>query len=40
MASMENGVLSLIVPKPERLRRRAIQVDTGGEQRQLETAGA
>jgi HSP20 family protein len=40
VASMENGVLSLIVPKPERLRPRAIEIETGGEQRRLETANA
>lgn len=40
MASMEHGVLSLIVPKPERLKRRTISVSTGDEQRELEPATA
>ena len=39
-ASMENGVLSLIVPKPERLKPKSIEIGTGSEQRQLETAAA
>jgi HSP20 family protein len=41
-ASMDNGVLSLIVPKPERLRPRTITIGTGAdsEQRQLETSAA
>jgi len=30
-ASMDNGVLSLIVPKPERMRPRAIQIQSGGQ---------
>jgi HSP20 family protein len=33
---MENGVLSLIVPKPERLRPKTISVGTGAQQRELE----
>jgi HSP20 family protein len=40
MARMDNGVLSLIVPKPERLKPRTIAIGTGSEQRELETAGA
>ena len=39
-ASMDNGVLSLIVPKPERMKPKAIPIGTGTEQRQLETASA
>ena len=39
-ASMENGVLSLIVPKPEVLKPKTIAIGTGSEQRQLETANA
>jgi HSP20 family protein len=39
-ASMDNGVLSLIVPKPERLKPKAIAIGSGTEQRQLETANA
>ena len=41
-ASMTDGVLSLIVAKPERMKPRTIQigVGTGSEQRQLETAAA
>ena len=38
MARMDNGVLSLIVPKPERLKPRSIAIGTGSEQRELETA--
>ena len=37
---MDNGVLSLIVPKPERLKPKSIAIGTGSEQRELETAGA
>ncbi len=37
-ASMDNGVLSLIVPKPERMVPRTIAITTGDEQRQLETS--
>jgi HSP20 family protein len=39
MARMDNGVLSLIVPKPERLKPRSIAIGTGEQQRELETAG-
>jgi HSP20 family protein len=41
-ASMDNGVLSLIVPKPERLKPRTITIGAGEhiEQRELEPAGA
>ena len=39
MASMENGVLSLIVPKPERMKPRTVQI-TSGEKRELTTATA
>jgi HSP20 family protein len=39
-ASMDNGVLSLIVPKPERLRPRTIAIGPGEQQRQLQTANA
>ena len=39
-ASMVNGVLSLIVPKPERLKPRQIVIDTPSEQKQIETASA
>jgi hypothetical protein len=37
-ASMENGVLSLIVPKPERLQPKRIAI--GEQQRELEAAAA
>ena len=41
MARMDNGVLSLIVPKPERLKPRSITIGTdNSEQRELETATA
>ena len=40
MARMDKGVLSLIVPKPERLKPRSIKIGTGSEQRELETAAA
>jgi HSP20 family protein len=41
MARMDNGVLSLIVPKPERLKPRTIAIGTdSSEQRELETATA
>ena len=41
MARMDNGVLSLIVPKPERLKPRTIAIGTdNSEQRELETATA
>jgi HSP20 family protein len=39
-ASMDNGVLSLIVPKPERLKPKTIAIKPAAEQRQLETAAA
>ena len=39
-ASLHGGVLSLIVPKPERLKPRAIAIDGGTQQRQLETTSA
>jgi HSP20 family protein len=40
MARMDHGVLSLIVPKPERLKPRTITIGTDSEQRELETATA
>jgi HSP20 family protein len=40
MASLDNGVLSLIVPKPERMKPKAISIGAGTEQRQLETANS
>jgi HSP20 family protein len=39
-ASMDDGVLSLIVPKPERLTPKAIKIGSGTEQRELETSTA
>ncbi len=36
-ASMDNGVLSLIVPKSERAKRRTITIAAGGENQALET---
>ncbi len=42
-ASMTDGVLSLIVPKPERMKPRTIEIGTGSgstERRELETATA
>lgn len=39
-ASLDNGVLSLIVPKPERMKPKAITIGTGTERRQLETANS
>jgi HSP20 family protein len=36
---MDDGVLSLIVPKPERLKPKTIAIGTS-EQRELETAAA
>jgi HSP20 family protein len=39
-ASMENGVLSLIIPKPERLRPKKIEIASGAERRKLETTSA
>jgi HSP20 family protein len=38
-ASMDDGVLSLIVPKSERARRRTISIASGREQPTLETTG-
>src|SRR4051812_38124342 len=40
MARMDNGVLSLIVPKPERLKPKSIAIGTGSERRELETVTA
>ena len=40
LARMDNGVLSLIVPKPERLKPKSIAIGTGSEQRELETVTA
>ena len=39
-ASMDHGVLSLIVPKPEKMIPKTIAIGAGGEQRQLETSAA
>ncbi|HEX2088245.1 MAG TPA: HSP20 family small heat-shock protein [Solirubrobacteraceae bacterium] len=39
-ASMTDGVLSLIIPKPEEKRPRTIAIGTGDRQRELETATA
>jgi HSP20 family protein len=39
-AGLVDGVLSLIVPKPERMKPKAITIGTGTEQKQLETAAA
>jgi len=39
-ASMANGVLSLLIPKPERLVPRTIPVGSGTEERRLETSAA
>ncbi|HEX2084049.1 MAG TPA: HSP20 family small heat-shock protein [Solirubrobacteraceae bacterium] len=39
-ASMDAGVLSLIIPKPEEKKPRTIQIGTGERQRELETATA
>jgi len=39
-ASLNDGVLSLIVSKPERMKPKAIAIGTGTEQRELETATA
>jgi HSP20 family protein len=39
-ASLDKGVLSLIVPKPERLQPKSIAISSGDGQRQLETATA
>jgi HSP20 family protein len=40
MASMDNGVLSLLVPKPDRLKPKAIAIASGGDVAQLEPATA
>lgn len=39
-ASLDNGVLSLIVPKPEQLKPKSITIGTGTERKQLETTAA
>jgi HSP20 family protein len=39
-ATMDNGVLSLIVPKPARMIPRTIAIGSGTDQRQLETSAA
>jgi HSP20 family protein len=39
-ASLVDGVLSLIVPKPERMKPKAITIGAGSERGQLETAAA
>jgi len=39
-ASLDSGVLSLIVPKPERLKPRTIEIRPGTDAKQLETANA
>jgi HSP20 family protein len=39
-ASLDNGVLSLIVPKPERMKPKAITIATNADQRRLETSSA
>ena len=39
-ASMDNGVLSLIVPKPERLKPKTIAINAGETQHRLEPATA
>jgi HSP20 family protein len=39
-ATMDNGVLSLIVPKPERLKPRSIVIGSGDGRRRLQTATA
>jgi HSP20 family protein len=39
-ASMDNGVLSLIIPKPEAIKPRTIAIGSGSEQRQLAGAAA
>jgi HSP20 family protein len=36
-ASLDNGVLSLIVPKTERAKRRTIEITSNGEQSAIET---
>jgi HSP20 family protein len=37
-ASMDNGVLSLIIPKPDRLKPKTIAIGSATEQRRLEAA--
>jgi HSP20 family protein len=39
-ASLADGVLSLIVPKPERMKPKAIAIGNGTERKQIETASA
>ena len=39
-ASMNDGVLSVIVPKPERMQRKSIAIGSGNEQPKLEPAAA
>lgn len=39
-AGMEHGVLSVIVPKSEPLRPTTVPIESGSEQRELETAMA
>ena len=39
-ASMDNGVLSLIVPKPETLKPKTIAIGSASERRELEPAAA
>ena len=39
-ASLEHGVLSLIVPKPEAVKPKQVTIGTSKEDRQLETANA
>jgi HSP20 family protein len=39
-ASMTDGVLSVIVPKPERVQPKTIAIGSGNEQRELEPAAA
>ena len=39
-ASVDHGVLSLIIPKPDRMKPKTIPIGTGTAQRELETATA
>ena len=39
-ASMDNGVLSLVVPEPEVVKPKTIQIGSGTQHRELETATA
>ena len=39
-ASMDAGVLSLIVPKPERMQARTIEIGSSADRKELETATA